>query len=124
MTMTMAKLMVATAALCLGGCTTVGVPPSPSPPPGAAPAAPQASATRYRCDQGIAFAVRFTDDTALVDAGPRGSDVLLRDAGGATPQQTVYSNARMRAEFGLGASGREAMLRYASPPLAAHCIQE
>ena len=44
--------------------------------------------------------------------GSRGNDVLLRDAGGMTPQQTVYSNARMRAEFGLGASGREAILRY------------
>jgi hypothetical protein len=30
----------------------------------------------------------------------------------------------MRAEFGLGVGGREALLRYASPPLAAHCIQE
>ena len=68
--------------------------------------------------------VRFSDDSAVLDAGQRGSEVLLRDAGGATPQQTVYSNARMRAEFGLGASGREAMLRYASPPLVAHCVQE
>jgi hypothetical protein len=64
------------------------------------------------------------DDSAALDAGPRGTDMLLRDAGGATPQQTVYSNARMRAEFGLGVNGREAMLRYASPPLAAHCVQE
>jgi len=123
----MAKFMVATAmaAFCLGGCSSVAPFRSAPPPPDGVPAATQASGTvRYRCDQGVAFAVRFTDDTALVDAGQRGSDVLLRDAGGATPQQTVYSNARMRAEFGLGASGREAMLRYASPPVAAHCVQE
>jgi len=86
--------------------------------------AAQAGSARYRCDQGIAFTVRFTDDSAMLDAGERGSEVLLRDAGGATPQQTVYSNTHMRAEFGLGVSGREAMLRFASPPLAAHCVQE
>jgi len=119
----MAKFMVTAvmAALWLGGCASVGL-SRPEPP---ATAGAQAAGTqRYRCDAGIAFTVRFADDTAAVDAGPRGSDVLLRDAGGATPQQTVYSNSRMRAEFGLGASGREAMLRYASPPLAAHCVLE
>ena len=71
----------------------------------------------------IDFTVRFADDTATVEAGARGSEVLLRDAGGVTPQQTVYSNPRLRAEFGLGASGREAILRYLSPPLVAHCVQ-
>ena len=119
----MAKCTVtaAMAALWLGGCASVGL-PNPEPPATAGAQAP--GTLRYRCDQGIAFTVRFADDSAVVDAGPRGSDALLRDAGGATPQQTVYSNARMRAEFGLGASGREAILRYAAPPLAAHCVQE
>jgi hypothetical protein len=118
--MTKFMVTVVMAACWLGGCASVGL--SPESP---ATAGTQASGTqRYRCDQGVAFTVRFTDDTAVVDAGPRGSDVLLRDAGGATPQQTVYSNSRMRAEFGLGVSAREAMLRYASPPLAAHCILE
>ena len=118
-----AKFMVTAvmATLWLGGCASGGLSkPEPSATAGAEPAGTQ----RYRCDQGIAFTVRFAQDTAVVDAGQRGSDVLLRDAGGATPQQTVYSNSRMRAEFGLGASGREAMLRYAAPPLAAHCVQE
>ncbi len=68
--------------------------------------------------------MRFANDTAVVDAGARGNDVLLRDAGGATPQQTVYSNPRMRAEFGLGATGREALLRYAQPPMSLHCKQD
>lgn len=119
----MAKFMLiaAMAALWLGGCSSVGL-THPQPP--ATAGAQVAGTQRYRCDQGIAFTVRFSDDSAMLDAGPRGSDVLLRDAGGATPQQTVYSNSRMRAEFGLGASGREAMLRHASPPLAAHCVQE
>ena len=131
--MTKTRRFLATCAVgvaCLGGC---GTPPQ-SPAPTAAPAAPGAGAAsapvriaagppRYRCDQGIEFTVRFTDDTAVLD-GSRGNEVLLRDAGGATPQQTVYSNLRMRAEFGLGANGREAILRYAQPPLAAHCTQD
>lgn len=120
----MAKFTAATVMVMiwLSGCTSVRV-PAPGIEPSATPAAAPGT-SRYRCDQGVSFTVRFTDDTAVVDAGARGSEVLLRDAGGATPQQTVYSNARMRAEFGLGTTGREAMLRYASPPLAAHCVQE
>ena len=123
----------AIAAACLYGC---GTPPPTSAPagnPAAAPLPAAASASapqraaglpRYRCDQGIEFTVRFADDTAVVDAGARGNDVLLRDAGGATPMQTVYSNPRMRAEFGLGVTGREALLRYAQPPLSVHCQQD
>jgi hypothetical protein len=79
---------------------------------------------RYRCDHDIEFTVQFGDDTATVDAATRGSEMLLRDAGGLTPQQTVYSNLRLRAEFGLGASGREAILHYLSPPLVAHCLRD
>ena len=113
------------------GCSSV--PPDPLPtqaPPAAAPAtAPPgsnatASAQRYRCDQNFDFTVRFMDDSAVIDAGSRGNDVLLRDAGGVTPQQTVYSNPRVRAEFGLGAGGREAILRYLSPQLVANCVRD
>jgi len=50
--------------------------------------------------------------------------VLLRDAGGTTPLQTVYTNARLRAEFGLGVSGREAILRYPLVPLVARCVRQ
>ena len=92
----------------IAGCTTV--------PTG--PALP-----RYRCEQNVEFTVRFVDDTALLDAGARGYDVLNRDAGGLTPQQTVYSNSRMRAEFGLGASGSEAILRYPLLPLVVRCVR-
>jgi hypothetical protein len=110
------------------GCA--GLPPATDPGPAndIGPATGTGRATspvaRYHCEHDIEFTVRFADDSALVDAGPRGSDVLLRDAGGTTPQQTVYSNPRMRAEFGLGASGREAVLRYALLPLVAHCVRE
>ena len=74
----------------------------------------------YRCDQGLQFTVRFVNDTAMLN-GARGDDVLLRDAGG-QGTQTVYTNPRLRAEFGLGSSGREALLQYLPPaPVALRC---
>ena len=78
---------------------------------------------RYVCEHGIEFTVRFVDDTAVLD-GTRGHEVLYRDAGGLTPQQTVYSNPRMKAEFGLGTTGREAIVRYPLLPLAARCARD
>jgi hypothetical protein len=77
----------------------------------------------YRCEHGLEFTVRFIDDSALVD-GSRGHDLLYRDAGGQGDQQSVYSNERVRAEFGLGASGREAVLRYPLLPLVARCVRD
>lgn len=83
----------------------------------------QADGPLYRCEHGIEFRAKFIDDTAVLD-GPGGHDLLQRDAGGQGPQQTVYSNPRMRAEFGLGASGREAVLRYPLLPLVARCVRD
>ncbi|RYF38120.1 MAG: hypothetical protein EOO25_17855 [Comamonadaceae bacterium] len=77
----------------------------------------------YRCENNIAFTARFVDDTALLDSN-RGYEVLYRDAGGLTPAQRVYSNPKMKAEFGLGESGREAVLRYPLLPLVAHCVRD
>ncbi|MGV8805138.1 MAG: hypothetical protein ACWA6Y_09265 [Polaromonas sp.] len=76
----------------------------------------------YRCEQGLTFTVRFVDDTAVL-TGARGDDVLLRDAGG-EGAQTVYSSAHMRAEFGLGAGGREAVLHYPPSPEALRCVRD
>ena len=78
---------------------------------------------RYRCEQGIELRVKFVDDSALIDSS-RGYNVLFRDAGGQGEGQTVYSNAMVRAEFGLGASGREAVLRYPLLPLVARCVRD
>ena len=78
---------------------------------------------RYRCEQGIEFSVKFVDDSALIDS-TRGYNVLYRDAGGQGEGQTVYSNAVVRAEFGLGASGREARLSYPLLPLVVRCGQD
>ena len=78
---------------------------------------------RYRCEQGIEFSVKFVDDSALIDSS-RGYNVLFRDAGGQGEGQTVYSNAVARAEFGLGAGGREAVLRYPLLPLVVRCVRD
>lgn len=99
-------------------CACAAAPPAP------ATANPGAGLARYRCDHDIAFTVRHGTDSVTIDAGPRGREVLLRDAGGVTPQQTVYSSTGLKAEFGLGGAGNEAVLRYAQPPLVAHCVRE
>ena len=75
----------------------------------------------YQCEHGIEFTVRFVDDTAVLE-GTRGRDILFRDAGG-QGAQTVYSNPRVRAEFGLGASGHGAVLHYLLLPLEARCVR-
>ena len=82
-----------------------------------------AEAARYRCENDVGFTVRFANDSATVNSN-RGYEVLLRDAGGLTPSQTVYSNLRMRAEFGLGTAGNQAILRYLLQPVAVRCVRE
>ena len=105
----MAAVMALAGALALTGCAGMQS--------GEASALPL-----YQCDQGLQFTVKFVNGTAVLK-GARGDDVLLRDAGG-EGAQTVYSNPRMRAEFGLGASGREALLHYPLLPLVARCLRD
>ena len=76
----------------------------------------------YRCEAGVDFTVRFVDDSAVVNSS-RGHEVLHRDAGGLAPGQTVYANPRLRAEFGLGQTGREAVLRYPLVPVVLRCAR-
>jgi hypothetical protein len=81
------------------------------------------AAALYRCEQGIEFSARFANDTAVLQ-GSRGDELLYRDAGGQGDQHTVYSNPALRAEFGLGAGQRQAVLRYAQPPLQTRCVRD
>jgi hypothetical protein len=118
------------AAIALAACASAPSPSEPRPAPVPAPphtpsppVAQEVSAPRFRCDHDIEFTVHFGDGTAQIDAGPQGSETLLRDAGGVTPQQTVYSSTRLKAEFGLGPGGDEAVLHYAAPPLEVHCTK-
>ena len=83
----------------------------------------QAGLPHYRCEHGITFSVNFVDDSAVLN-GSGGQDVLYRNAGGQGEMQRFYSNPRMQAEFGLGASGREAILRYPLLPLVARCARD
>ncbi|MES2190040.1 MAG: hypothetical protein V4454_07950 [Pseudomonadota bacterium] len=82
----------------------------------------KAEAPLYRCEAGVEFRARFVDNTVVVD-GIGTYDVLYRDAGGAG-NQAFYSNPRMKAEFGLGPTGREAILRYPLLPLVVRCVRE
>jgi hypothetical protein len=99
-------------------------PTVPSQPPTAQVGSGPARPWNYLCDGGLDFNVHFGDGVAIVDGAPGGSQVLLRDAGGATPQQTVYSNERMRVEFGLGEAGREAIVREAGATDGVHCVAQ
>ena len=78
---------------------------------------------RYRCENNVAFTVRFADDSAAIDSN-QGYEMLFRTAGGLTPRQTVFINPQMRAEFGLGATGREAILRYLLQPVVVRCVRD
>ena len=114
------------AAACVAGAALLAACAGPVAGPVANTAANPAAnlaGQHYHCEHGISVTVRFVDDTAVLD-GARGREVLYRDAGGVTASQTVYSNAHLRAEFGLGASGREALLRYPEPPLLARCARD
>ena len=81
------------------------------------------TAPLYKCDHGVTFSIRFEDDTAVLD-GTRGHELLYRDAGGQGELQSVYSNPLLRAELGLGASGKEAILRDLVQPLVLHCVRQ
>ncbi|MBC7547617.1 MAG: hypothetical protein H7224_03100 [Polaromonas sp.] len=81
-----------------------------------------APAVAYRCAQADGFQVTFGVDSAVL-TGPRGRQELLRDAGGLTPQQTVYSNAVLRVEFGLGPEGRGAVLQTVKPAAMLRCVR-
>ena len=111
----------------LWGCASGPAPPPSAAAPSTLPSTPSTSyaqGVRYRCDDQTEFTLQWSEDSVVLDAGPRGREVLLRDAGGLTPQQTVYTNANLRAEFGLGASGREAILRYLSARQVANCVKD
>lgn len=88
----------------------------------AGPTSRAAVGATFRCDRGGGFSIVFRDDSAFMTSAS-GRDVLLRDAGGLTPTQTVYSNSRVRAEFGLGAGGHSAVLNEHQPPVVRQCSQ-
>ena len=99
----------------LGGCAGV------SDASGAANIPNPGTASLYKCNNAITFSARFVDDTAVLD-GTRGHELLYRDAGGQGELQSVYSNPQLRAEFGLGASGKEVIFHDLVQPVVLHCL--
>ena len=108
----MASWMLLAGVAALAGCAGLS---------GGGPSA-TSSTPVYRCEQGLQFTVRFVNDTAVLK-GARGDEVLLRDAGG-QGAQTVFSNPRLRAEFGMGTGAQEAVLQYLQPPMVARCVRD
>ena len=72
----------------------------------------------------MAFDLRFGDGSAELLFASREPEMLMRDAGGVTPRQTVYSSTKLKAEFGLDPGGRGAKLNFADPPLEVHCRRD
>jgi len=98
-------------------------PPAPAPSP--APAEPaKPKLPHFRCDNNVEFDMRFIDGSAELTFANREPATLLRDAGGTTPQETVYSSTDLKANFGLEPGGRGAKLNFAAPPLEARCLRD
>lgn len=75
----------------------------------------------YRCDDGLTLLMNSSDDSVSLQAG-RGTQLLLRDAGG-VGMQAVYSNPEVRLTIGLGADGRGAALEGNVPNGRARCVR-
>jgi hypothetical protein len=101
---------------CLGALTIAGCAQTPS---------AALVSERYRCELGIEFTARFQDNSVALDT-TRGYELLFRDAKPLPdpPKPNEYRNARMSAEFKLGANGREALLRYPLLPLVVRCVRD
>jgi hypothetical protein len=109
-------------ALVLTACGSAPLTSGPSGPSAPPVARASTAGVVYRCGQADGFEVTFGRDSAVL-TGPRGRQVLLRDAGGLTPEQTVYSNAGLRVEFGLGPGGRQALLHTLTPAAVLRCVR-
>jgi hypothetical protein len=123
------------AAIVIGGCAStpkpdavpVAVQRAPDPPAAPAPApahAPKLAAPAYKCDQGIAFDAKFADGSVELRFADREPQTLLRDAGGTSAQNVVYSSTALKAEFGLDPGGRGVKLNFAQPPVEARCVRD
>lgn len=91
----------------LAGCASVEHPFSPE--------------VAYHCDNGLTLQLNPKDDSVALQAG-RGTQLLLRDAGG-VGKQAVYSNPEVRLTTGLGADGRDAELQGMVPNSRARCVR-
>jgi hypothetical protein len=90
---------------------------------------PQRPLPFYRCEYGIEFTAKFVDDSVALN-GTRGYELLYRSSklastpASAKPNANEYSNARMQAEFNLGPTLSEAIVRYPLLPLVSRCVRD
>lgn len=138
------QLLALASAMLLAGCAAVPAPSAPqaapSPPPVLAPwpapvpAAPEPAITApsspgrasangraYACQDGSTFRVFEQNDFIVIEGLRGGPHRLARDAGGFTPQHSVWSSAQLRAEFGLGNDPKAAALIHTLPPATVRC---
>jgi hypothetical protein len=128
------RALPALALLVLAGCAqqadplargrlapAASVDPAPSPTVSTVRPPPQPGRVLYQCDTGQAVVVQDEGDTVLVSGLPGGEERLGRDAGGLTPQQSVFSGPTLRAEFGLDADARGMALQFLDRPELLHC---
>lgn len=88
---------------------------------GCATGNPFAPDIRWRCDNGLMLKLNPGDGSVAMQGG-RGTQLLLRDAGG-MGEQAVYSNPEVRATTGLGADGRGAEIEGMIPNTRARCVR-
>lgn len=130
----LAVLHAIAAVMLVAGCASVEPPPAVVSVPDADPAPPRvqpqaespaAQGVPYACDNGLTVHARFGEGAVTVSGLPQGEEVLLRDAGGVTPEQTVWSNEHLRAEFGLPPGSGGASLQLLQPQaLTLHCQRQ
>jgi hypothetical protein len=81
--------------------------------------APSAPLPYYRCEHGVEFTARFIDESVALDSN-RGYEILQQKS----KDKNEFSNSRMAVAFGLGGTGREAVLRFPLLPLIARCVRD
>lgn len=89
--------------------------PAPEPPP----SSPDAGI--YECGDGTRLRVQPQGDVLVVEDLPGGPYRLGRDAGGFTPEHTVWSGPQLRVELGLGPKGEVALVQSLYPPHTVEC---
>ena len=102
--------------------------PVPAPPPVAAEPAPAAApppsltdSASYECGDGTRLRVQPQGDVLVVEDVPGGPYRLGRDAGGFTPEHTVWSGPQLRVELGLGPKADVALVQSLYPPHTVEC---
>lgn len=119
-----ASLAALAVGLLLGGCaSSPGTGPSDPGAAGVPATGASMPALAYRCDDGSSFSLRRDAgaDAVVLEGSGLARETLMRDAGGASPEEAVFSSTRTKLELGLAPGGRGAMLRQAEPARALRC---